>query len=86
LDLEKNRGATFLHEYVKLEGRSWRNTLSSTSSVYCAHDLSVVIEVNVERPELNGGKVLIYPTSSIPGVDGKAHYHGFLLLLQMDPR
>ena len=42
--------------------------------------------MNVERPELNGGKVLVYPTSSIPGIDGKAHYHGFSLLLQMDPR
>jgi hypothetical protein len=28
--------ATFLHEYIKLEGRSWRNALSSTSSVHCA--------------------------------------------------
>jgi hypothetical protein len=36
LDLEKNWGATFLHEYIKLEGRSWRNALSSTSSVQCA--------------------------------------------------
>jgi hypothetical protein len=36
LDLEKNRGATFLHEYIKLEGRSWRNALSSTSSVHFA--------------------------------------------------
>jgi hypothetical protein len=32
----KNRGATFLHEYIKLEGRSWRNALSSTSPVHCA--------------------------------------------------
>jgi hypothetical protein len=29
-------GATFLHEYIKLEGRSWRNALSSTLSVHCA--------------------------------------------------
>jgi hypothetical protein len=29
-------GATFFHEYIKLEGRSWGNTLSSTSLVYCA--------------------------------------------------
>jgi hypothetical protein len=36
LNLEKNRVATFLRECIKLEGRSWRNTLSSTSSVYCA--------------------------------------------------
>jgi hypothetical protein len=36
LDLEKNWGATCLHEYIKLEGRSWRNTLSSTSLVHCA--------------------------------------------------
>ncbi len=36
LDLEQNPGAIFLHEYIKLEGGSWRNTLSSTSSVYCA--------------------------------------------------
>jgi hypothetical protein len=36
LDLEKNRGETFLHEYIKLEGRSWRNALLSTSSVHCA--------------------------------------------------
>jgi hypothetical protein len=36
LDLEKNRGATFLNEYIKLEGRIWRNTLPSTSSVHCA--------------------------------------------------
>jgi hypothetical protein len=33
LDLEKNWGATFLLEYINLEGRSWRN---STSLVYCA--------------------------------------------------
>jgi hypothetical protein len=36
LDLEKNWGPLFLHEYIKLEGRSWRSTLSSTSSMYCA--------------------------------------------------
>jgi hypothetical protein len=36
LDLEKNRRATFLHEYIKLEVRSWRNALSSTSSMHCA--------------------------------------------------
>jgi hypothetical protein len=42
--------------------------------------------VNTERPELNGGDVLVYPTSSILGIDGKTHYHGFSLLLQMDPR
>jgi hypothetical protein len=36
LDLEKNRGATFLDEYIELEGRSWRNTLSSTSPVHCS--------------------------------------------------
>jgi hypothetical protein len=42
--------------------------------------------VNSERPELNGGEVLVYPTTSIPGVDGKSHYHGFSLMLQMDPR
>jgi hypothetical protein len=54
--------------------------------ILTTHDFSVVIEVNVERPELNGGEVLVYPTSSIPGIDGKAHYHGFSLLLQMDPR
>jgi hypothetical protein len=36
LDLEKNWGTTFLHEYIKLEGRIWRNTLSSTSSLHCA--------------------------------------------------
>jgi hypothetical protein len=36
LDLEKNWKATFLHEYIKLEGRSGRNTLSRSSSVYCA--------------------------------------------------
>jgi hypothetical protein len=27
---------TFLHEYIHLEGRSWRNALLSTSSVHCA--------------------------------------------------
>ena len=42
--------------------------------------------MNSERPELNGGEVLVYPTTSIPGVDGKSHYHGFSLMLQMDPR
>jgi hypothetical protein len=36
LDLEKNRGVTFLLEYIKLEGRSWRNKLYSTLLVYCA--------------------------------------------------
>jgi hypothetical protein len=35
-DLEKNRGANFLHEYIKLESRSWCNALSSTSPVHCA--------------------------------------------------
>jgi hypothetical protein len=35
MDLEKNWGAAFLHEYIKLEGRSWHNALSSTSSVHC---------------------------------------------------
>jgi hypothetical protein len=30
--------------------------------------------------------LLVYPTSSIPGIDGKSHYFGFSLLLQMDPR
>jgi hypothetical protein len=36
LDLEKNWGPLFLHEYIKLEVRSWRSTLSSFSSMYCA--------------------------------------------------
>jgi hypothetical protein len=36
LALEKNWGATFLHEYLKLEGQSWRNALLCTSSVHCA--------------------------------------------------
>jgi hypothetical protein len=36
LDLEKNQGATFLHEYIKLEGQSWCNALSSISLVHCA--------------------------------------------------
>jgi hypothetical protein len=36
LDLEKNRGPLFLHEYIKLEGRSWRSTLLSTLLMYCA--------------------------------------------------
>jgi hypothetical protein len=42
--------------------------------------------VNIERPELNGGEVFVYPTSSIPGIDGKTHFYGYSLLLQMDPR
>jgi hypothetical protein len=54
--------------------------------VLTANNVSVVVEVNTERPELNGGDVLVYPTSSIPGIDGKSHYYGFSLLLQMDPR
>jgi hypothetical protein len=36
IDLEKKRGAAFLHEYIKLEGRSWRIALLSTSLVHCA--------------------------------------------------
>ena len=47
------------------------------------NNFSVVVEVNFERAELNGGDVLVYPTNSIPGIDGKTHYHGFSLLLKM---
>jgi hypothetical protein len=54
--------------------------------ILTTNDFAVVIEVNTERPELNGGEVLVYPTSSIPGIDGKSHYHGFSIMLQMDPR
>jgi hypothetical protein len=35
-DLEKNREAAFLYEYIKVEGQSWCNALSSTLSVHCA--------------------------------------------------
>jgi hypothetical protein len=35
LDLEKNLGASFLHECIKLEGWNWRNALSSTLPVHC---------------------------------------------------
>jgi hypothetical protein len=35
LDLEKNWEPLFAHEYIKLEGPSWRSTLSITSSMYC---------------------------------------------------
>jgi hypothetical protein len=49
--------------------------------ILTTRDFSVVIEVNVERSELNGGEVLVYLTNSIPGIGGKAHYHGFSLLL-----
>jgi hypothetical protein len=31
LDLENNREITLLHEYIKVEGQSWRSTLSSIS-------------------------------------------------------
>jgi hypothetical protein len=36
VNLEKNWGATFLHDYIELEGRTWPNALSSISSVHCA--------------------------------------------------
>jgi hypothetical protein len=36
LDLEKNHGSPFFHEYIKLEVWSWCNALLSTSPVHCA--------------------------------------------------
>jgi hypothetical protein len=36
VNLEKNWGAAFLHDHIKLEGRTWTNALSSIPSVHCA--------------------------------------------------
>ena len=36
VNLEKNWGVTFLREYIKVEGRTWHNALSSISSVHWA--------------------------------------------------
>jgi hypothetical protein len=36
VNLEKNRGVAFLHDYIELEGWTWPNALSSISSVHCA--------------------------------------------------
>jgi hypothetical protein len=35
-NLENDWEITFLHGYIELEGRSWRNTLPSILLVYCA--------------------------------------------------
>jgi hypothetical protein len=35
VNLENDWGVAFLHDYIKLEGRIWRSTLSSILSVYC---------------------------------------------------
>jgi hypothetical protein len=36
VNLEKNWGVAFLHDYIELEGWTWPNALSSISSVHCA--------------------------------------------------
>jgi hypothetical protein len=36
VNLEKNWGVTFLHDYIELEGRTWPNALLSILSMHCA--------------------------------------------------
>jgi hypothetical protein len=36
VNLEKNRGVAFLHDYIEQEGRTWPNALPSILSVHCA--------------------------------------------------